>query len=104
MSFSVICSRGNCGIEAPSVTVETHLSHGLPAFNLVGLAETAVRESKERVRSAIINAGFEFPLKRITVNLAPADIPKTGTRFDLAIALGILSASKQIPPEKIQGV
>ena len=104
MSFAIIRSRGNCGIEAPEVTVETHLSHGLPAFNLVGLAETAVRESKERVRSAIINSGFEFPLKRITVNLAPADIPKTGTRFDLAIALGILAASEQIPAETFRTI
>lgn len=102
MSFSIIHSRGAFGIDAPSVTVETHLSHGLPAFNLVGLAETAVRESKERVRSAIINSGFEFPLKRITVNLAPADIPKTGTRFDLAIALGILASSKQIPDTALE--
>ena len=102
MSFAIIRSRGSCGIDAPSITIETHLSHGLPAFNLVGLAETAVRESKERVRSAIINSGFEFPLKRITVNLAPADIPKIGTRFDLAIALGILGASNQIPAEAIE--
>ncbi|MGR8948450.1 MAG: YifB family Mg chelatase-like AAA ATPase [Gammaproteobacteria bacterium] len=101
MSLSIIRSRGSFGIEAPSVTVETHLSHGLPAFNLVGLAETAVRESKERVRSAIINSGFEFPLRRITVNLAPADIPKAGTRFDLAIALGILVSSNQIPADAI---
>lgn len=104
MSFAIIRSRGSCGIEAPEVTIETHLSHGLPAFNLVGLAETAVRESKERVRSAIINAGFEFPLKRITVNLAPADMPKAGTRFDLAIALGILAASEQIPAETLEHV
>ena len=103
MSLSIIRSRGAFGIDAPSVTVETHLSHGLPAFNLVGLAETAVRESKERVRSAIINAGFEFPLRRITVNLAPADIPKSGTRFDLAIALGILVSSNQVPAESVAG-
>ena len=101
MSFSIVRSRGALGIDAPEVTIETHLSHGLPAFNLVGLAETAVRESKERVRSAIINSGFEFPLKRITVNLAPADIPKTGTRFDLAIALGILASSQQIPNDPL---
>lgn len=102
MSFSVVRSRSSLGIDAPEITVETHLSQGLPAFNLVGLAETAVRESKERVRSAIINSGFEFPLKRITVNLAPADIPKTGTRFDLAIALGILASSNQIPVESLE--
>ncbi|MEM7466271.1 MAG: YifB family Mg chelatase-like AAA ATPase [Pseudomonadota bacterium] len=99
MSFSTVHARGQSGIDAPPVTVETHLSHGLPAFNLVGLAETAVRESKERVRSAIINAGFDFPLKRITINLAPADMPKTGTRFDLAIALGILVSSGQVPKQ-----
>ena len=81
----------------PLVSVETHLAPGLPAFNLVGLPETAVRESKDRVRSAIINSGYEFPTRRITVNLAPADLPKHGTRFDLAIALGILAASNQIP-------
>lgn len=104
MSFSIIRSRGTLGIDAPEITIETHLSHGLPAFNLVGLAETAVRESKERVRSAIINSGFEFPLKRITVNLAPADIPKTGTRFDLAIALGILASSNQIPGDLLDSV
>lgn len=104
MSFAVVRSRGSLGIDAPEITIETHLSQGLPAFNLVGLAETAVRESKERVRSAIINSGFEFPLKRITVNLAPADIPKTGTRFDLAIALGILASSGQIPTDSLNSI
>ncbi|MBN4075926.1 YifB family Mg chelatase-like AAA ATPase [Gammaproteobacteria bacterium AH-315-E17] len=83
------------------VTVETHLSNGLPSFSIVGLPETAVRESKERVRSAILNSLLEFPAKRITVNLAPADLPKTGGRFDLAIAVGILVASGQLPEESI---
>ncbi len=96
MSLAIVFSRAADGLEAPLVGVEVHISHGLPAFNMVGLAETAVRESRERVRSAIINTGFEFPTRRITVNLAPADLPKDGTRFDLAIALGILAASGQI--------
>ena len=86
------------GIVAPPVVVETHLSNGTPTFSIVGLPETAVKESKERVRSAILSSRFEFPVKRITINLAPADLPKQGGgRFDLAIAIGILSASKQIP-------
>jgi len=97
MNVAIVFSRACLGVSAPLVSVETHLTPGLPAFNLVGLPETAVRESKERVRSAIINCGYEFPTRRITVNLAPADLPKQGTRFDLAIALGILAASHQIP-------
>lgn len=101
MSIAVIRTRAISALDAPSVTVETHLSNGLPAFNLVGLPETAVRESKERVRSAIINSQFEFPAKRITINLAPADLPKDGGRFDLAIALSILVASGQIPATQI---
>ncbi|GAB5450992.1 MAG: YifB family Mg chelatase-like AAA ATPase [Halioglobus sp.] len=101
MDLSVIFSRALSGIEAPLVRVETHLSNGLPAFNIVGLPETAVRESKDRVRSAIINSHFNFPDRRITVNLAPADLPKEGGRFDLPIALGILSASGQLPQERL---
>ena len=97
MNIATVFSRASVGVHAPLVSIETHLSPGLPAFNLVGLPETAVRESKERVRSAIINSGYEFPARRITVNLAPADLPKQGTRFDLGIALGILAASHQIP-------
>jgi magnesium chelatase family protein len=97
MELSVIYSRALAGIAAPLVRVETHLSNGLPAFHIVGLPETAVRESKDRVRSAILNSHFTFPDRRITVNLAPADLPKEGGRFDLPIALGILSASKQLP-------
>jgi magnesium chelatase family protein len=97
MTLAVVYSRGRSGIEAPLVTVEVHVSNGLPALNIVGLPETAVKESKDRVRGAIINSRFEFPMQRITINLAPADLPKEGGRFDLAIALGILAASSQIP-------
>lgn len=97
MELSVVYSRALAGIEAPLVQVETHLSNGLPAFNIVGLPETTVRESKDRVRCAILNSHFTFPDRRITVNLAPADLPKEGGRFDLPIALGILSASGQVP-------
>jgi magnesium chelatase family protein len=102
MSIAIIRTRALCALNAPAVTVEVHLSNGLPAFNLVGLPETAVRESKDRVRSAILNSRFEFPAKRITINLAPADLPKDGGRFDLAIALGILAASGQIPLNLIE--
>ncbi|MDD5113080.1 MAG: YifB family Mg chelatase-like AAA ATPase [Methylobacter sp.] len=97
MSLAIVYSRGRSGIEAPLVTVEVHVANGLPALNIVGLPETAVKESKDRVRGAILNSRFEFPAQRITVNLAPADLPKEGGRFDLAIALGILAASGQIP-------
>ena len=99
MSLAVIFTRAKVGIHAPLVHVETHLSNGLPAFSIVGLPEAAVKESKDRVRSAILNSNFEFPASRITVNLAPADLPKEGGRFDLAIALGILAASGQIPQQ-----
>lgn len=102
MSLAIVRTRAIYALDAPSVTVEVHLSNGLPAFNLVGLPETAVRESRDRVRSAIINSRFDFPAKRITVNLAPADLPKEGGRFDLAIALGILAASKQIPAKALE--
>lgn len=97
MSLSIVYTRAQLGIDAPLVTVETHLSGGLPGFAIVGLPETAVKESKDRVRSALLNSHFEFPQKRITVNLAPADLPKEGGRYDLAIALGILAASGQVP-------
>ena len=90
------------GIDAREVVVETHLSNGLPGFAIVGMPETAVRESKERVRSAIINSGLEFPARRITVNLAPTDLPKTGGQYDLAIALGILGASGQLELESLR--
>ncbi|MEY8253095.1 MAG: YifB family Mg chelatase-like AAA ATPase [Colwellia sp.] len=98
MSLSCVYSRARIGLESPLVTVEVHLANGLPAFNIVGLPEASVKESKDRVRSAIINCGYEFPAKRITVNLAPADLPKEGGRFDLPIAVGILAASEQLPP------
>ena len=96
MSLATIYSRARVGVAAPLVTVETHISNGLPSLNIVGLPEAAVRESKDRVRSAIINSHFEFPLRRITINLAPADLPKEGGRYDLAIALSILLASGQL--------
>ncbi|MFW5825868.1 MAG: magnesium chelatase domain-containing protein, partial [Marinobacter sp.] len=91
--LATIHTRARLGVSAPAVTVEVHLSSGLPSLSIVGLPETAVRESKDRVRSALLNAGFDFPARRITINLAPADLPKEGGRFDLAIALGILVAS-----------
>lgn len=96
MTLAVIYSRAAAGVAAPQVTIEVHLAYGFPRFNIVGLPETAVKESKDRVKSAIINSNFEFPVKRITVNLAPADLPKEGGRFDLPIALGVLAASQQI--------
>ncbi len=102
MSLAIIYSRGRSGIDAPLVTVEVHVTNGLPQLSIVGLPETAVKESKDRVRGAIINSHFEFPLQRITINLAPADLPKEGGRFDLAIALGILAASEQIPKNQLE--
>lgn len=101
MSLAIVHTRAQLGIDAPQVTVEVHLSNGLPGFAIVGLPETAVKESKDRVRSAILNSHFEFPVKRITVNLAPADLPKEGGRYDLAIAIGILAASEQVPAEHL---
>jgi magnesium chelatase family protein len=97
MSLAIVHTRARFGTAAPIVTVEVHLSNGLPCLSIVGLPETAVKESKDRVRSALINSQFEFPARRITINLAPADLPKNGGRFDLAIAIGILAASGQIP-------
>ena len=101
MSLAVVHCRAQNGVDSPEVTVEVHLANGLPAMSIVGLAETAVRESKDRVRSALLNARFEFPARRITINLAPADLPKDGGRFDLPIAIGILAASGQIPVDKL---
>jgi magnesium chelatase family protein len=97
MSLAVVYSRALAGVEAPLVTVEAHLANGLPAFTIVGLPEAEVKEAKDRVRAALQNARFEFPQRRITVNLAPADLPKESGRFDLPIALGILAASEQLP-------
>ncbi|BFM09361.1 YifB family Mg chelatase-like AAA ATPase [Halioxenophilus aromaticivorans] len=97
MSLATVHTRALLGVESPPVTVEVHLSGGLPGLTMVGLPETAVKESRERVRSALLNCHFEFPARRITINLAPADLPKEGGRYDLAIALGILVASNQLP-------
>lgn len=102
MSLAIAYSRAQAGVNAPLVTVEVHLSNGLPAFSIVGLPETAVKESRDRVRGALLNCHFQFPARRITVNLAPADLPKEGGRFDLAIALGILAASGQISPSLLK--
>jgi len=101
LSIAILASRAQLGIEAPPVTIEVFLSGGLPRFNVVGMPETAVRESSDRVRGAIINSGLPFPKERITVSLAPADMRKTGGRFDLAIALGILCAQKAIPARSL---
>ena len=103
MSIAVIHSRAQVGIDAPPVTVEVHLANGLPSLSIVGLPETAVKESKDRVRSAILNSRFEFPARRITINLAPADLPKDGGRYDLPIAIGILAASGQIKASALSG-
>lgn len=102
MNLAIVHSRARTGIRAPEVRVEVHLGGGLPAMNIVGLPKAAVREAKDRVRAAIACAQFEFPQRRITVNLAPADLPKDGGRFDLPIALGILAASGQIPLEALR--
>ncbi|HEX5092458.1 MAG TPA: YifB family Mg chelatase-like AAA ATPase [Burkholderiales bacterium] len=96
MALAIVASRALAGIEAPEVTVEVHLGPGLPAFHIVGLPDAEVREAKDRVRAALHHARFEFPARRITVNLAPADLPKDSSRFDLPIALGILAASGQL--------
>src|ERR1700738_3560932 len=98
MSLARIACRAQIGLDAPLVQVEVNLGSGLPMFCIVGLPEIVVKESKERVRAALLNSGFEFPVSHITVNLAPADLPKEGGRFDLPIALGILIASGQIHP------
>src|SRR5512139_3249233 len=96
MSVARVMCRAQVGMHAPLVHVEVHLGAGLPTFTIVGLAATAVKESKERVRSALMNSKLEFPAGRITVNLAPADVPKEGGRYDLPIAVGILIASGQL--------
>ena len=101
MSLAVLYSRALNGMDAPEVVVEVHLANGLPSFTIVGLPEAEVKESKDRVRAALQTAQFEFPARRITVNLAPADLPKESGRYDLPIALGILAASGQIPTEPL---
>lgn len=103
MSLAMVCTRARLGIEAPSVSCEVHVTGGLPSLTIVGLVETAVRESRERVKAAIRQSGYDFPDGRITVNLAPADLPKRSGRFDLAIAIGILVASGQVPRERLAG-
>jgi magnesium chelatase family protein len=104
MTVALVASRALAGIDAPEVTVEVHLGPGLPAFHIVGLPDAEVREARERVRAALNHARFEFPARRITVNLAPAELPKDSSRFDLPIALGILAASGQLAPEPLQGL
>jgi magnesium chelatase family protein len=104
MSIATVASRALAGIEAPEVSVEVHLGPGLPAFHIVGLADTEVREARDRVRAALNHTRFEFPARRITVNLAPAELPKDSTRLDLPIALGILAASGQLAPESLAGL
>ncbi len=101
MAVAILASRALAGMAAHEVIVEVHLAGGLPMFTIVGLPDTEVKESKDRVRAAIQNAGFEFPSRRITVNLAPADLPKESGRFDLPIALGVLAASGQIPGDTL---
>ncbi len=104
MEIARICSRALSGIESLQITIDIHVSPGLPKFHIVGLPETEVKESRERVRSALLTNHFEFPTRRITVNLAPADLPKQGGRYDLAIAVGILAATGQISRDALQSV
>jgi magnesium chelatase family protein len=101
MPLAIVRSRGLDGLAAPAVAVEVHLAGGLPSVTLVGLPDTEVKEARDRVRAALINSGFEFPARRITINLAPADLPKESGRFDLPIALGILAASGQLPADQL---
>ena len=103
MSLAVLRSRALAGVQAPAVSVEVHLANGLPCFTIVGLPDAEVREAKDRVRAALQNSGFDVPSRRITINLAPAELPKESGRFDLPIALGILAASEQIPAEPLDG-
>jgi magnesium chelatase family protein len=102
MTLAIVTSRALAGMDAPEVIVEAHLANGLPAFTLVGLAEAEVKEARDRVRAALLQSGYDFPQRRITVNLAPADLPKESGRFDLPIALGLLAASGQLPTEKLK--
>ena len=103
MSLALVATRAQLGVAAPAVTVEVHLAGGLPGTSIVGLPEAAVREARDRVRAALIASQWDYPQRRVTINLAPADLPKHGSRFDLAIALGILAASAQIPPAAFAG-
>jgi len=102
LGLAQVFSRASAGVEAPEVIVEIHLGGGLPKTSIVGLPETAVRESRDRVKAALLNARFEFPQSNVTISLTPADLPKEGSRFDLPIALGILAASQQIPDKKLK--
>ena len=102
-SFAVAHTRTLVGIESPAVDIEVHLTGGLPRVSMVGLAETGVKESRERVRSALINAGFDFPQKVISINLAPAELSKRGGRFDLAIAIATLAAANCLPADALAG-
>ena len=104
MTVATVASRALAGIDAPEVTVEVHLGPGLPAFHIVGLPDAEVREARDRVRAALNHVHFEFPARRITVNLAPAELPKDSSRFDLPIALGILAASGQLAPQALAGL
>ena len=101
MSLSVVYTRAALGVNAPLITIEVHISQGLPGLVMVGLPETTVKESRDRVRSAIINSGYTFPAKKITINLAPADLPKEGGRYDLPIAIALLAASEQLSTQKL---
>lgn len=102
MSLAIVYSRASIGVEAPLVTIEVHLSNGKPGLTIVGLPETTVKEAGDRVRSALMNANFMYPPQRITINLAPADLPKEGGRFDLPIAIGILAASGQMDSDRLK--
>lgn len=102
--LAIVRSRALVGLAAPEVSVEVHVGLGLPAFHIVGLPEAAVRESRERVRAALVHRGFQFPNRRLTVNLAPADLPKDSGRFDLPIAIGVLAASGQVPTEGLEAL
>ena len=102
MSVAIVHSRALVGVDAPGVTVEVHIAGGLPGIHLVGLPDTEVREARDRVRAALQNAQFEVPARKVTVNLAPADLPKESGRYDLPIALGILAATGQIPADGLR--
>lgn len=100
-TLAQVWTRAELGLASPAVMVEVHLSNGLPSLTLVGLPESAVRESKDRVRSALLSSDADYPTRRITINLAPADLPKQGGRYDLPIAIGLLAASGQVPSERL---